>query len=115
MIDFACKTFSIEEVIKCSLGLTKADYKLLNFFIKNPEKQFTTNELAELLELDLSTIQRSVKKLREKEVIARGQTNLDGGGYQFFYELCNKKKVVRIITNIIENWVSTVKEELGKI
>ena len=83
--------------------------------MENPETQYTTGELAKALSLDLSTIQRSVKKLREKEVLARRQSNLEGGGYEFRYELCNKKKVVRIITSIIENWTNKVKEELGKI
>ncbi len=115
MIDFACKTFSIDEVMKCSLGLTKSDFRLLKFFFDNPEKQFTTTELSEELKLNLSTIQRSVKKLKEKEVIARGQHNLQGGGYEYFYELCHKKKIVKIINNIIEEWVKRVKEELGKI
>ena len=35
MIDFACKRFEMSEVIKCSLALSKAEFKLFDFFIKN--------------------------------------------------------------------------------
>ena len=48
MIDFACKTFNIENIIKCSLGLTKSEYKILGFFIDNPENYFTPINLNSL-------------------------------------------------------------------
>ena len=54
MIDFACKKFDIQEVVKCSLGLSKSEFKMLKFLIEN-ENQFTTEELAEALNLDKST------------------------------------------------------------
>ena len=52
MIDFACKTFNIENIIKCSLGLTKSEYKILGFFIDNPENYFTSEEISKELSLN---------------------------------------------------------------
>ena len=51
MIDFACKKIDINETIRCSLNLTKAEFKIFEFFMKNPAKRFESKEIAENLEL----------------------------------------------------------------
>ncbi len=33
-MDFACKEFKIEDVIKCALNLTKADLNVMRHFFK---------------------------------------------------------------------------------
>ncbi|RME53421.1 MarR family transcriptional regulator [Candidatus Woesearchaeota archaeon] len=115
MIDFACKRFSLDEVIKCSLGLTKAEFAILKHFIKQSQERFSTKELAEALAIDQSTVQRAVKKLHEKNVLDRYQINLDGGGYLFTYQLKGKAHLRRIIKNIIQGWVATVEDALAKL
>lgn len=115
MIDFACKEFSINEVVKCSLGLTKSEYSLLQFLLSNENKTFTTNELAKRNKLDLTTVQKAVKKFDELGVVAKGQLNLKSGGYIFTYEICSKKKVTNKILEIINEWHEKVIKELKKI
>jgi predicted transcriptional regulator len=112
MIDFACKKFDIEEVVKCSLGLSKSEFRLLNFFIKN-KKEFTTDELAKALKLDKSTIQRSVKKLHQKNLVTRGQINQTVGGYLFTYKIKDKQKIRKIILDTVENWVGVFREKIA--
>lgn len=114
MIDFACKSFKLEEVIKCGLGLSRADCKLMQFLIEYDEHEFTTEELAKKLGFNLSTVQRSVKKLHEKEVIYRKQENLSGGGYIFLYKSKEKKVIRKIIMDVVEGWVKKVKAEFDR-
>ena len=114
MIDFACKKFEIEEVVKCSLALTKSDYRLLKHFIKNSSDRFSTEELASVLSLDKSTIQRGVKKLHEKGLLFRTQKNQEVGGYLFFYEIKDKEKIRSQIIDIINGWTDRFKEEIKK-
>ncbi|MEA3414094.1 MAG: MarR family transcriptional regulator [Nanoarchaeota archaeon] len=113
MINFACKRFDIQEVVKCSLGLSKSEFNLLNFLMKY-DKDFTTKELSEELNLDKSTIQRSIKKLHEKKLVRRGQTNQSIGGYLFYYRIKDKIEIRRVISSTVENWFKIFKEELGK-
>ncbi|MBW3015536.1 MarR family transcriptional regulator [Candidatus Woesearchaeota archaeon] len=113
MIDFACKQFRIDEIIKCGLGLTRADYKLLLFFIDNNE-WLTTHEAAKKLNLNLSTVQRGVKRLYEKEVLLRSQQNLDNGGYLFIYKAKEKKVLKNILLRIMKRWVERVETGLEK-
>lgn len=113
MIDFACKRFRLDEVIKCSLNMTKSDVKVMDYLMKNRERK-SSQDIASALNLDLSTVQRSLKKLSEKYIIIRNQNNLAGGGYIYFYTLNDKKVVRKIIMDIINNWVKQVEIELEK-
>jgi len=112
MIDFACKRFNIDEIVKCGLGLSKSDYKLLMHMLKNERHPQTTEHFAKRLSVNLTTIQRSVKKLHEKGVLKRTQQNLDGGGYVFLYQIKDRKQVAQIILTIVHGWTKRVESEL---
>jgi predicted transcriptional regulator len=112
MIDFACKKFDIEEVVKCSLGLSKSEFRLLKFFMEN-KKEFTTDELAKILKLDKSTIQRSVKKLHQKNLVTRGQINQSIGGYLFTYRIKDKQNIRKLVLDTVESWVEVFRQKIS--
>lgn len=112
MIDFACKEFRIEAVIKCGLNLTKADLQVLEHFLQFGENWLKTETIADELNLNLSTVQRSVKKLYEREILIRSQNNMDGGGYFFVYKIRSKKEIHKLIMEIVNSWVKRVDTEL---
>lgn len=114
MIDFACKEFKIEDVIKCALNLTKADLKVMKYFLNEKEQWVDTDFLSKILKLDISTIQRSVKKLHEKEILQRSQQNLDGGGYVFKYKINSRAKIKNIIMAVVNSWADRLGQELEK-
>ena len=49
MIDFACKEFKIEDVIKCALNLTKADLNVMKYFLNEKEQWVGTDHLSKVL------------------------------------------------------------------
>lgn len=112
MLDFACKQFDIKDVIKCALGLSRAEFSLVGFLLGNDE-WITAEEMARSLKLDVSTVQRGLKKLTQKEVVQRRQNNLEQGGYVFFYKLKDKKVLRKIILNIVEKWKQRVEKEVS--
>jgi predicted transcriptional regulator len=114
MIDFACKEFDLDDIIKCSLGMTKTEFKLVKMFLSTDKDWFTTQEVAKELKLDLSTVQRCVKSLNEKEIIIRRQENLESGGYAFRYQLKKREELRQRIKDTIFRWVSRVNDELDK-
>ena len=115
MIDFACKRFDLMEIIKCGLGLTKAELKIMTYFLDSIGKEYTTNDLSKKLELKLTTIQKGVKKLSEKKIILRHQKNLDNGGYIYVYETNSKDKIKKIIKDIIRNWSKKVEDRIDDL
>jgi len=112
MIDFACKKFSLDEVIKCGLSLTKADFNILKYLIKNSTEWFTSETISIQLKLNLTTVQRTLKKLYEKDIVIRNQRNLDKGGYIYSYQIRSKKEINTLIMKIINNWAKIVEHEL---
>lgn len=114
MIDFACKKFNLDDIIKCGLGLTKTEFQILEFFIQSRDKEFTTDKIATKLKLNLSTVQKAVKKLREQNILRKQQKNLSSGGYVYTYEINPKSKVREIIKDIIKEWSSRVEQEIDK-
>lgn len=114
MIDFACKEFKLEDVIKCALNLTRADLNVLKYFLNNQGVGMSTDSLSQALDLDISTVQRSVKKLYDKEVLRRIQQNLDGGGYVFIYRGRSKPETKGLIMDIVRTWTERVGKELEK-
>ncbi|MGM5483507.1 MAG: MarR family transcriptional regulator [Nanobdellota archaeon] len=113
MIDFACKEFRIDEIIKCGLGLTRAELAILYFIIEQ-EDWFDSKEIAEKLGKDSSTIQRALKKFYQNNLVKRRQINLEKGGYAFAYISEDKRQIKNILEDIIENWTDKVKLELRK-
>jgi len=86
--------------------------KVLEYFFEEPDNWSKTEQIAILVELDLSTVQRSVKKLHEKGILIRSQNNLDGGGYSFIYKINNKKEIKELIMGIVSKWAVKVEQEL---
>lgn len=113
-MDFACKEIKIEDVIKCALNLTKADLKVMKHFLNETDQWVDTEYLSKALGLDISTIQRSVKKLHEKEILQRSQQNLDGGGYIFRYKAHSRAKIKDIIMTVVNSWAERLEQELVK-
>ena len=112
MIDFACKKIDLNEVIRCSLNLTKAEFRIFEFFIKNSNKRFESRDIAEALNLDLSTVQRSMKKMNEKGIIQRSQINLEKAGYTYSYCLCEKENIKKMVKQVVGGWVEGFEKEI---
>jgi len=108
MLDFACKRFDFRDIIKCGLSLTRAEMQVFHFFIKNSDKEMTAIQISKSTKLNLTTIQKAVKKLNEKGVISRSQKNLDNGGYLFFYKCNSKKRIREILKENMRKWIKVV-------
>lgn len=113
MIDFACKKFNIEEVIRCSFNLSKGEFLILKIFLLRKNSFLSTQEVKKLSGFDLSTVQRATKKLYEKGLLNRSQSNLKRGGYVFYYRIKSREEIRRKIISTIQNWVNRVETEFN--
>ena len=113
MIDFACKKFDMSEIIRCSLGLTRSDYKLFSFLLYQPN-EMTTKEISSKIGLDRTTIQKSIKVLVEKDVAIRLQENLQKGGYIFKYKIKEKEILKKNMEKILKTWSDNALVEIKR-
>ena len=113
MIDFACKKFELDEIFRCSLNLTKSEFRIFYFLMKN-RKEYQSKDIAKSLGLDLSTVQRALKKIYGKNVLIRSQRNLESG-YVFLYKIKNIEEVRENILSTIHSWTKRVEEEVSSL
>lgn len=114
MIEFACKNISLDEIIKCSFSLTKTELNIFKYIVKSKTKQLTTEEISKSLNLDLSTVQRAVKKLTDQDILVKTQKNLSSGGYIFLYSCKSKENIKLKIMDNFYNFSQKVENSLNK-
>lgn len=109
-INFACKKVSIESIIRCSFGINKTEYKILKFLLTTDEVDVI--QISKNIKKDRTTVQRSIKKLLNLNLIIRRQVNIAEGGFLFYYKIKDKDEIKKIIYDNFANWKSLVEKEL---
>lgn len=113
MIDFACKRFDLDEIVKCGFGLTKGEFFIFkNFFGR--DNFCTTEEISKRTKFNLTTVQKAVKKMYEEGILVRRQKNLSKGGYIFEYKIKNKREIRDLVKKLINKWTKTVEERIDR-
>lgn len=111
MVYFACNQVDLEEIIKCSLDLSKTQYAVFDFLLSK-RGRYTVKEISQELSLDRTTVQKAVKELLRKELVERFQDNLERGGYTFVYRIESKEKIKKRLRNIIRDWCKSAEKEI---
>jgi len=109
-----CRRLSFDDVLKCSLGLSKSEVRTMRAVLKM-RQPFTVNGLAEKMGKDRSVVQRHLKKLGEKGILLRFQQNRDGGGYEFVYRTIDKKEMKKILRTGIKQFTRQVETIINRL
>jgi len=112
-MSFACKRIDFKDIVMCSFDLNKTEYALFLFLIKQKES-LSASDIGEKLHKDRTTVQKAVKRLVEKNLVAKHQINLDAGGYTFVYGIKNKEELRQMILHIVNSWHKNVLESIQK-
>jgi len=97
--------------VKCSLGLTRGEYKVFELALKEKE-WFTVSALAKKMRLDRTTVQKTLGKLLKRGYVERRQFNRDEGGFVFVYKTIEKKEVKKGIIKTVHAWARAVEKEV---
>jgi len=112
-LNFVCKIITLEQILKCSFGLNKTEIVILKHLLDIKEEE-TIEDIITSVKKDRTTIQRSVKRLFEKELIKRRQINLDKGGYVYVYSYRPKAELKEKVSKIFEQFKEMVGNEVQK-
>ncbi len=110
-IDFACKRFELSQIIKCVFGMTRMELDIFYFFLQQNE-EISAKVIAQKKKLDITTVQKALKKFTDKGLLVRRQINLDKGGFSYVYQLKSRVEIQRIISKTLTNWTKNVMDEL---
>jgi len=111
-MDFGCKRIDPRDLIKCTFGLNKTELDLFLFLSKSNRCE-PVQAISKHLGLDRTTIQKSLKRLLDSEVIERRQNNLDNGGYVFFYCVKKKPEIKQKMIEILDDWHKSATGEIN--
>lgn len=111
MIDFACKTIDIRDVLRCSFELTQADLVVLEQLNKTSTKK-TSAEIEQKSGLERSTVQRSLKRLTEKKLCERRQENNSEGGYLFYYTPVPQEQIAERVLVTLDGFRDRLRQTL---
>ena len=113
MTEYLCKRFDHESIIKCTFSLSDSELKVFLTLMKC-ESGECVNIIADKLKRDRSTIQKIILKLVEKDLVEKKKSNLEEGGYIFYYTPKSKSKIKKQMLQSIESWHFNAKKEILK-
>ncbi len=101
-----CTTFTLEDILCCVFGLKHFDVSV--YFLLLNRKNLKVNEIADILNRDRSTVQRSVQNLISAGLVKRRQVNLKDGGYCYIYEAVPFDDIKKSIKTSLKKWCDEV-------
>ncbi len=110
-MEFACKQIDVKDIIGCSLGLKKSEYKIFEALLIYKER-VTIAQLSLKLKLDRTTVQKVVKEFVARGLVQRYQENLDNGGYVFTYKIKEKSELKKQIHKALDGWIQTTRSSI---
>jgi predicted transcriptional regulator len=112
-LNFACKTFSMDEILKCSFNITSTELKILKIILKE-DKEYYVKDISKKLNKDRSTIQRALNNLIKENLIKKQQKNITTGGYIYIYKQTPKQIIKKRMSNNLENFKTIVLSQIDK-
>jgi predicted transcriptional regulator len=114
MIYFACKQVNLDEIIKCSFGISKTEYNILMELTKS-DGPLSVEEIVKVFKKDRTTIQKALQNLFKKKLVKRRQINLEKGGYAYYYFVEDKEEIKKKVKKIVAEWHKAVITELDEL
>lgn len=111
-MEFACKKIDVKDIIACSLGLKKSEYKVFEILLLGDH--FTLKDLSKKLSLDRTTVQKVLKNFVNNDLVIRYQENLNNGGYVFVYKIKDKSILKKRINTAIDKWHDVAKQSIER-
>jgi predicted transcriptional regulator len=113
MISFACRAIQFQDLLRCSFGLNKTDYAVYMLMLSEKRERMAVSEIADRAGKERTVIQKSMKRLFERNLIKRFQENLESGGYRFYYSPVEKREVKARLMQSVRSWVENVESAVN--
>ena len=111
-LDMTCIDITLEDLLGCSLGISKAKAVLLSAMME--EKDWTTvASVASRLKKDRSVVQRELSSLHKKGLVSREQRNKSSGGYEYVYRAEDRKALKSAISEKSRAFVAMVNKKIS--
>lgn len=103
---------SFEVVMSCVFGIEAHETRTYLALLEQPGS--TIEELAEALDRDRSTVNRSLATLCDRGLARRDRRLLDGGGYIYQYTAIALPEAKEALQEALETWTATVHDVIDE-
>ncbi|XRP97113.1 helix-turn-helix domain-containing protein [Methanocaldococcus sp. 16A] len=104
------KKFTIEDLMRCILGLQEIEIKVYFDLLENGEGSVL--EIAERVNRDRTTVQKALRSLMNCGLVNRKKVT-EKVGYKYIYNAVELDKVSDIIEELLDDWYQNVKKWLN--
>ncbi|XRO77705.1 helix-turn-helix domain-containing protein [Methanocaldococcus sp. 10A] len=104
------KKFTIEDLMRCILGLQEIEIKVYFDLLENGEGSVL--EIAERVNRDRTTVQKALRSLMNCGLVNRRKVT-EKVGYKYIYNAVELDKVSDIIEELLDDWYQNVKKWLN--
>ncbi|ENN96514.1 transcriptional regulator TrmB [Methanocaldococcus villosus KIN24-T80] len=108
-----CTTWTFDSLMSCVFGIKSSDVRVYFDILKHKNSKIT--DIANRLNRDRSTIQRSVQNLMSAGLVKRRQINLKDGGYYYVYSAIPFEEVKKKIKETLDIWYNQMKAWVEEI
>ncbi|ADC68873.1 transcriptional regulator, TrmB [Methanocaldococcus sp. FS406-22] len=104
------KKFTIEDLMRCILGLQEIEIRVYFDLLENGEGSVL--EIAERVNRDRTTVQKALRSLMNCGLVSRKKVT-EKVGYKYIYNAVELDKVSDIIEELLDDWYQNVKKWLN--
>jgi len=104
------KKFTIEDLMRCILGLQEIEIRIYFNLLENGEGSVL--EIAERVNRDRTTVQKALRSLMNCGLVSRKKVT-EKVGYKYIYNAVELDKVSDIIEGLLDEWYHNVKKWLS--
>lgn len=98
------------DLLGCVLEIAEPTAEAYRHVLTTPDA--TVQELADAMESDPSTVNRRLGTLREKELVTRHRSLLDGGGVVYRYQPASVDQVEERMHRTLDAWTAAKHEQI---
>ena len=100
----------VDEVLPAVFGLRSRDLRIYRALLDRPGA--TTAELAAVVGIDRSNVNRSLGQLRERGLVGRRRRLLPEGGYCYVYTATAVEEACELLGEGLDAWTERARERL---
>ncbi|WP_254821468.1 helix-turn-helix domain-containing protein [Haloglomus halophilum] len=113
MTELLQQEMECESLLDCFHGLSELDREVFRLLVEADEPQ-TVDELAAAVDRERTTAYRSVKRLREADLVEREQVNQDGGSYYHVFSPRDADEIADAMQRTLNDFYAKMGQLVGE-
>jgi predicted transcriptional regulator len=113
MTELLQQEMACESLLDCFHGLSELDRQVFGLLV-DADEPLTVDEVADAVDRERTTAYRSVKRLREADLVERDQVNQDGGSYYHVFSPRDADEIADAMQRTLNDFYAKMGQLVGE-